>query len=49
MAKVGLTGREQDSVHSAIFGGVALKNVNALFNNQVADFTSPDIAQGEWG
>ena len=27
MAKVGLTGREQDFVHSAIFGGVALKTL----------------------
>ena len=46
---VGLTGREHDFVHSAIVDGVALKIVNALLNNQVADFTSPDIVWGEWG
>ena len=46
---VGLTGREHDFVLSAIVDGVALKIVNALLNNQVADFTSPDIVQGEWG
>ncbi|MDB3910236.1 hypothetical protein N9381_00255 [Paracoccaceae bacterium] len=46
---VGLTGSKYDFVHSALVDGVALKIVNALLNNQVADFTSPDIVQGEWG